>query len=173
MADKYPTKPTLIIDTREREDAWDFDDDDGFDKVVHKKLDEGDYSLEGFEHMISIEKKGSADELFMNFGKAANKKRVYREADRLKSYPHKFFVICRSVEELVAPASYYVNRLRSKKHSPFMPGAVVMENLVELMITHDIHIVFGGMKAQAVAKKILLTFYDNVKRGKIDVTSRD
>jgi len=43
-------KPVLIQDTREKQ-PWDFEGDDKFAEVKVQKLDYGDYSLEGLEHV--------------------------------------------------------------------------------------------------------------------------
>jgi len=59
------SKPILIIDTREKQ-PWCFDDDDDFQEIIHRKLDYGDYSIEGLEDRIFIERKSSANELLSN-----------------------------------------------------------------------------------------------------------
>lgn len=48
--------PRIIVDTREQ-DAFKFE---GL-QTIRKKLDAGDYSLEGFEHRVSIERKSHGD----------------------------------------------------------------------------------------------------------------
>jgi ERCC4-type nuclease len=78
-------KPKLIIDTREKQ-PWDFEADDAFEEVIYRKLDGGDYSIEGLEDIIVIERKASADELFLNFSQ--QKKRITAEFERLADHKH-------------------------------------------------------------------------------------
>ena len=48
-----------------------------------------------------------------------------------------------------------------------MPVAVVTSNLTKLLLEHDVHIIFGGMRAQAMARGILLHAYELHQKGKL------
>lgn len=159
-------KPVLIIDTREKL-PWDFEGDDAFADIVYKKLDYGDYSIEGMEHLIAIERKKGGDELYGNFGKPKDKKRIYAEFARMKKCPMKFMVIEESCDEIMNHLLYYVNKKRINKYSPKMPVAVVASNLTRLMTEYDVNVVFGGPVAQAMARGILLHAFDLFRKGKI------
>ena len=146
-------KPTLVIDTREKT-AWDFEGDDAFSAIKHIKLDGGDYSIEGLEHLIVIERKASIDELYNNFTK--DKARIVAEFERLKDHKFRIIIIEETCEDVMNPGKYYVNRKHINKSSPMMPVAVVSSNLTKLMLENNVHIVYGGMRAQSMARGILL-----------------
>jgi len=162
------TKPKLIIDTREKT-PWDFDGDDAFEEVVYRKLDAGDYSLEGLEEVVSIERKASADELLNNF--FTNPDRFYAEMDRMDHYLFKFVIIEQDLETIMNPKSYYINRqknIRKRPKSPHMPVAVVVSNLTKLMLDRGIHVIFAGSKAQSMAKGILLAVHEMHRKGELE-----
>jgi len=161
---KLINKPTLIVDTREKT-PWNFEGDDSFEEVVYEKLDGGDYSIQGLEDFITIERKASVDELFVNFTK--DKKRIRAEFDRLKDHKLKFIIVEETCEGILNPDKYYVNKRRINKQSPMMPVAVVSGALTELMITDNVQVIFAGEKAQSMAKHILLKTYELFQRGKL------
>jgi ERCC4-type nuclease len=136
---------------------WEFQDDPDFADVIYEKLDAGDYSIRGHEHRITIERKATADELFTNFTR--NKHRIYAEADRMKDHEFKIIIIEQTYDQILSPATYYINKRGRNKQSPKMPPAVLMENLTKLMVHHDVHVFFGGSRAQEMAKKILMEYY--------------
>lgn len=164
-------KPTLIIDTREKM-PWDFEGDEAFEDVVYEKLDGGDYSIRGMEDIIVVERKATVDELFMNFTK--DKKRIHAEFERLKEHKFKIVVVEETCDDIMNPHHYYVNKKNINRQSPKMPVAVVTSNLTKLMLEYDAHIIFGGMRAQAMARGILLHAYELHRKGQlIDESDRD
>ena len=85
---------TVIKDTREQ-DGYTFESFTGrytsCKGMVTKKLDTGDYSLEGLEEKLCIERKGRISELAINLGK--DKARFMREIERMKDFQFKFLVL--------------------------------------------------------------------------------
>jgi hypothetical protein len=78
----------IICDTREHKGyEWSFGDVE----TVTKKLDTGDYSLEGFENLICIERKKSPSELAINIGK--DSVRFNKELERMKDYKYAY-ILC-------------------------------------------------------------------------------
>lgn len=77
----------IIKDTREQ---------NGFDlefhgfSVISKKLDTGDYSIEGLEKILCIERKASTGEIAMNFG--TKSKQFNAEIERMKSYKYRYLI---------------------------------------------------------------------------------
>ncbi len=155
-------RASILVDSREKR-PWDFFGDDDFEQVITQKLDAGDYSLLEPSGLIIIERKASADELFLNFSKKSEKERFYREVERLKQYQYRFIVIEQTLEELMNSGSYYVNK-RQRKFSPYMPPAVVLNTLIDLMINHNIHVIFASHKGQSITKKLLLGAFKNVSK---------
>lgn len=157
-------KPVLIIDTREKQ-PWDFDGDEAFEEVIYEKLDGGDYSIRGMEHIITIERKATVDELFTNFTK--DKKRIAAEFERLKDHKFKIIVVEETCDDIMNPNKYYVNKKKINRQSPKMPVAVVTSNLTKLMLEQGVHIIYGGMRAQAMARGILLHAYELHRKGQL------
>lgn len=149
-------KPILLIDTREKK-PFDFEGDTDFASVKFTKLDGGDYSLDGLENIIVIERKGSVDELFINF--TQNKQRIFAEFDRLNNHKHKIIVIEESLDQIMLPNNYYVNKKKINKQNPKMPVAVVLGGLYDLLLDYNAQVIFAGSKAQSIVKAILLRAY--------------
>lgn len=80
--------PNIIIDTRER-----YPFDLGFYgfETIKRKLDTGDYSLEGYEEIISIDRKASVSELAQNL--FYGYKRFKAEMIRASKINHFFIVL--------------------------------------------------------------------------------
>ena len=58
-------KMTVYIDTREKY-PWSFPADNDFNDSISHKLDTGDYSIQGYEHILCIERKRTVSELVQN-----------------------------------------------------------------------------------------------------------
>jgi hypothetical protein len=150
-------KPTLIIDTREKH-PWNFEADDAFEEVVYRKLDYGDYSLEGLEDVVSIERKLDCNELFTNF--TQGKKRILAEFTRMSECQTGVVVVEQTWEDILNPDSYYINTKKINKRHPKMPVAVVADRLVDLITNSNIQVVCAGNRAQSIARAILLNTYN-------------
>jgi ERCC4-type nuclease len=146
-------KPILIVDTRERT-PWDFEGDQDFADVKYQKLDQGDYALEGMEDVCVIERKASGDELLNNFFKS--KERFIAEMQRLQPCVCPAIVVEQTLAELRSPDTYYINTSGRNRRSKYMPPAVVLDNLADIMIQYGVHVIFGGDNAKSIAKRILL-----------------
>jgi len=150
-------KPHLLIDTREKQ-PYDFEPDDAFESISFVKLDAGDYSIDGLQHIIVVERKASVDELFINFTK--DKDRIKAEFDRLKDHKFKILMLEFSCEDMMNPAKYYINRRGINKQHPKMPVAVVAEGITKLMMEYGVHVIFGGSRAQTMTRGLLLKAYE-------------
>ncbi len=158
---ELPKKPVLIVDTRERT-PLDFDGDDDFAEVIHRKLDSGDYSLDGAEHIVTIERKAGVDELFNNFSSADGRRRIMAEIDRMP--PVRFFVIEQTWEEAFDIRRYHVAK-RMTQNKKYMPRSVVLKHMWDLMLDHDVHVIFAGNRAKDVTKRLLLQVWERHRRG--------
>ena len=157
-------KPVLIIDTREKK-PWDFDGDEDFSEVKFQKLDQGDYAIEGMEDICVIERKAGGDELLNNFFK--DKKRILAEMDRFQSCMCPVIVIEETLAELRSPDNYYVNTSRRNRKSKYMPPAVVLDNLTDIMLLYGVQVIFGGDNAKSMAKRIMLRAWSLQNQNKI------
>jgi hypothetical protein len=159
-----PKLATLVIDTREKT-PFDYEGDDEFEAIIHEKLDAGDYSLKGFEHLITIERKANADELFNNFTK--DKDRIFAEFERLRNHKVKILMIEQSCEEICNPNNYYINKKGLNKRDPRMPVAVVANNLNLLIVEYGVQVIFAGSRARSMTKNILLAAYKSIRQGRL------
>lgn len=82
--------PTLIRDTREQK-GFRWNKSKSIAGTVEKKLDHGDYAIEGYEKVAVVERKGSASELLKNL-LTDDKKRFHRELEELSKYPYAWIV---------------------------------------------------------------------------------
>ncbi len=125
-----------MVDTREQKPLW-------VKNIVSKKLNVGDYSLEGFEDRISIERKSLID-LFGTLG--GGHKRFKKELEKSRSYDYFAIVIEGSYTKCLEKdfvGSYY-----SK-----MRGYVITSILFTLHIKYGINIFFANNRIEA--KKII------------------
>ena len=97
---KYKTAPdfTVIKDTREQ-DGYYFSKFNTCAGMIEHKLDTGDYSIEGMEDKICIERKGCVEELAQNLG--SKKQTFLREIERMESFPHKYMILEFGLEDLI------------------------------------------------------------------------
>jgi ERCC4-type nuclease len=160
-------KPILIVDTREQH-PFEFDGDDAFESIEHTKLDQGDYSLKGLEHIVSIERKANVNEIYTNLSSQEARTRFYAEAQRLaEKVKFRFIIVEQEFEDAMNPSSYAVNTMHRNKYSPYMPPALVIGNLITFMVKYNIHVMFAGAKAKTMAKKILITIHDMHRKGEL------
>lgn len=83
-------KATVIRDSREKSDQGYFwEESEWCDGYLVQKLDTGDYSIQGLEKELCIERKHSTAELAIN----VNEERFERELERMAGIKHAF-IIC-------------------------------------------------------------------------------
>ena len=152
------TPPTLIVDSREKK-PWNFDSDPEFASILVQKLEVGDYSILGLEKEICIERKLSADELYVNFSTKEHRERFRREMERFRDVTHRFIIIEEELSSVLDPRSYYVNKSGRNKKSEKMPIAVIMRELMHFMLHYGVHVVFAGGQGQKLARSLLLQVY--------------
>ncbi len=76
----------IIIDTREQQ-PWQFTQANI--NIVSRKLDTGDYTIEGFEDILCIERKKSVSELANNITKT----RFHNEIVRMSKFRYPFLIL--------------------------------------------------------------------------------
>jgi len=122
----------IVVDTREQLPLWKTN-------TVIKKLDAGDYSIEGFEDKICIERKSLAD-LFGTLGKGH--KRFKEELKRAESLDYFAIVIDGSF------TSAYKKDFPGSYHSK-MKGFVVTAILFTLHVKYNIPIFFAQNRTES------------------------
>lgn len=135
----------VIKDTREQ-DGWFFSKYDKCAGMDVGTLHTGDYTLEGFEDVVCIERKACASEIAMNLGK---KKGAFNaEMERMKDFPFSFLVCEFDMEDVLKypEGSRVPNKLRSKVR---VTGKYLLKCLLEFQIWYDTKIIFCGNKNNA------------------------
>jgi ERCC4-type nuclease len=125
---------TIIIDTREQQ-PWSFE----HYVTANKKLDTGDYSIEGLENILAIERKKSVSEFANNITESRFKDVV----NRLSNIKYSFLLLEFDLDDvLIYPVGSNVpKRMWDKiKISP----SFIMKHLLELQLYHNIKVVFCG-----------------------------
>ena len=136
---------TVIKDTREQEGYY-FSKFNTCAGMVEQKLDTGDYSIQGLEDKICIERKGCVEELAINLG--SKKHAFLNEIDRMETFPHKFLILEFSAEDLVKfPKD---TRIPVKNKAALkITGKYMLKCLIEFELYHDVHVLFCGDKHTA------------------------
>jgi ERCC4-type nuclease len=114
--------------------------------MVNRKLDTGDYSIEGLEDKICIERKASVVELANNVG--VSRKRFEAEIERMKAFPHKFLVLEFSLTDLMDfPEGSDVPDREIKNLR--ITNKYMLRFLMELQINHNVNVIFCDSKKNA------------------------
>ena len=133
----------VIKDTRER-DGWYFKESNYCQGMVDKKLDTGDYSVEGLEDVLCIERKGSVSELANNIVD----KRFDRELERMRDFKYKFLILEFGIKDIMSfpPGSDIPKPKWSKIR---IKGNFILKKLAEYQTEYNIHVLPCGDKTSA------------------------
>jgi hypothetical protein len=130
---------TIIIDTREQQ-PWTFDN---YAKA-HKKLDTGDYSIEGLEHLLTIERKKSSSEFATNIVESRFKDVVMR----LSQFKYSFLLLEFDLQDLlIYPIGSTVPKRMWDKVK--ITPSFLIKNIIELQLNHNIKVMFCGSASNA------------------------
>jgi len=125
---------TIIIDTREQQ-PWAFN----HYVTANKKLDTGDYSIEGLENLLAIERKKSVSEFANNITESRFKDVICR----LENIKYSFLLLEFDLEDiLIYPVGSNVPRKMWDKIK--ISPAFIMKHIIELQINHNIKVIFCG-----------------------------
>lgn len=151
---------TIIIDTREQQ-PWTFE----HYTTASRKLDTGDYSIEGMEDIVCIERKKSINEVANNITES----RFIDVVDRMSKFRYAFMLLEFDLEHVLnyPIGSNLPRRLWDKiKISP----AFIVKHILELQLNHNIKVVFCGCpsNAEKMAEYILkkVHYIEKVKQSK-------
>ena len=157
MARKKYNRFTIIRDSREKTGCgWKFNASANCEGMVIKKLDTGDYSLEGYEDLIMIERKTIPD-LWGSLGQW--RKRFMKEMDRALEYPIRYLVIEGTVSDINRGFRY------SKLSAEY-----IFASLISLEVKYGIHVVFTNKRediARTYVRKLLSKLFQYCEDGVI------
>ena len=136
LLSEFPDGFVVVVDTRETDPLFFRGNKPRKDiPMVRSLLKAGDYSILGFEQMISIERKKTND-LFMCLGH--ERERFKRELEKLQDYERKWLLIEDREEEV----------LQSQPYSQMHPNAV-RQSLVSIEIKMGIPVHYSGNKTNS------------------------
>jgi len=138
---------TIIIDTREQT-PWEFE----HYTTANHKLDTGDYSIQGLEHLFTIERKKSVSEIANNI----TEPRFKDVLQRLQQFQHKFILLEFTLNNVL---DYPVGSTVPKKmwNTMKITGKYILKHLTEINIKYGIHTIYCGNRdnAEEVALSIM------------------
>ncbi|NBX73233.1 MAG: hypothetical protein EBQ89_02925 [Alphaproteobacteria bacterium] len=142
---------TIIIDTREQQ-PWSFEDY----VVANKKLDTGDYSIEGLQDVFAIERKKSINEIANNIIEPRFKDVVHR----MSQLKYSFFLLEFSMNDVLnyPVGSNLPKRMWDKVR---ITPAFIMKNILDWQLKYDIKVLFcnNASNAEKVAEYIIKRIY--------------
>lgn len=124
----------VVVDTREQA-PWTFEGQ-GLE-VVRGKLAAGDYSVEGLEGRVAIERKSLEDWIRTVL---RERSRFYRELELLRGYDFRCVIVEAGVREILA------GNYRSAA-----PPAAVMGFVAEVAVAQSVPVYLAGSRAEAQA----------------------
>lgn len=143
---------TIIVDTREQL-PWEF----GFHLTSKQKLDTGDYSIQGFENLFTIERKKSVSEIATNITES----RFKDVLQRMGQIPHSFMLMEFTLDEVYSfPVGSDIPK--SKWDKLRISGNYIIKYLIEAQLNYNIHLLFCGdsENAERTAVSIMKRIYE-------------
>lgn len=139
----------IIIDTREQQ-PFVFRKSKLVEGTIRKKLDVGDYSIQGMEHKIALERKSPAD-LFKTIGK--DHKRFKRELTRAANFEY-FAIIVECSFTTVIDKEF------ENAHYSHMLGDTVVQICYTLKMKYGVDVIFcnGRNEAMRICRHIFRAF---------------
>lgn len=132
----------IVVDTREQQ-PLEFGPYKDCEGSISKALKVGDYSIEGMEDSICIERKASTIEIARNLG--VDQARFYRELEKMKDFEHKFIVCEFSMEDLIQyPNNSGVPKYALEKLK--INGKFLLKKMIEISMDYNIHVIYAGSK---------------------------
>ncbi len=126
---------TVLIDTREKQ-PWDFLSSDVLGREF-VKLDAGDYTIDGLEDVLAIERKRHVAELATN----VTEKRFHKWLERMALRRFKYILIECDLQNVVdyPVGSTVPRKLWSKLR---ITGSYLMKCISQIQVKYGIHVVF-------------------------------
>jgi ERCC4-type nuclease len=156
---EHPRSFTVKVDTREKQ-PWQLVSA----RVIGRdicKLDTGDYTVEGLEDKICIDRKAAVSELAQNI----TTKRFINELERIKEFPHAF-LMCEFTVADVLNFPETADLPPAVKRRIRVNGNYLMKCLNRLQIKYGFNIIYAGNRenAERIAVNLMeevLKLYDD------------
>lgn len=143
---------TIIIDTREQK-PWLFQ----HQATANIKLDTGDYSIQGYENVLAIERKRNVAEVANNI----TEKRFKDVIDRLSKIKHSFILLEFDLQDVMTyPIGSDIPRKLWDKIR--ISPAFIIKHLIDLQLDHNIKVIFCGNSTNA--EKLALSIMKKIHK---------
>lgn len=144
----------IIRDTREKT-GWQFD---WYDiEVIDRKLATGDYTIEGLEEVLCIERKKSPSELALNVGKL--RKTFEKELQRMSEIRWKY-ILCEFPYEQLRKYPTGARMPRAKKKKVRMKGKLLAGIIYGLKEKYGFELIFCRNREEA--EDMAMSIFDDV-----------
>lgn len=147
----------IIIDTREQK-PWDFANADVV--TTRKKVEIGDYTIEGLENRLCIERKRNVSEFIFNF----TEDRFHRLIKKIQAFEWKYILLEFSIDDVML---YPINSGIPDRqlHKVKLKGDFLLKCISKLQVYYDIHVLFCGDadNAKIMALNIMKQVIEKVK----------
>jgi len=148
----------VLRDTREKDEyGWVFPANDRCLGTVETTLHTGDYTLEGYEKLFIIERKGGIAE----FAKNLVQKRFEMELCRLDEWLHPYLILEFDLAHIVnfpLGSGIPESKLRYLKLTP----QFLMQRVCELQLRHKTRLIFAGKYGKHIASSLFKRICENV-----------
>lgn len=137
--------PIIIRDTREQKEGgrW------TFQNMVERTVKTGDYTIEGYEDIFTIERKGSSSEFAANLFQD----RFERELDRMDDMKYPFVLLEFTMAEIADfPVGSGIPEWKWKDLK--VSNKLFMKKFVEAQMRHKAHFILCGSNGQFVARSL-------------------
>lgn len=140
---------TVIRDSREQI-PWEFTSDKSYEGFIKKKLNAGDYSIVGYEDVVSIERKRNTGEIAAN----VHAPRFERALARLNEVKYAYMIFEFTADDVLA-FPYGSGIPLDKQKYVKINGNYIMSKIMGYMFRYpNIKIIFGGSQAERIAQFI-------------------
>lgn len=136
----------IIKDTREQT-PWAF----GELETVTRKLDSGDYTLQGFEKTLCIERKKSVAEIALNVG--SDRIRFNKELERMKEFEHAYLICEFSINDIMKYPVGSDIPMAMRKHVR-MSGKYIFKILSSYEELYGIEVIYAGSRWNAIEEAV-------------------
>jgi hypothetical protein len=159
-ADKY----TVIRDSREKDGhGWWFSTTDRCHGTsAEYKLETGDYSLDGYEDIFTIERKGCVGEFKTNLCED----RFYRELERLAEFKYAYIILEFEMDDILRYPDSIKGITRKQKQYIKMGGYALLHKFIAMTIKYNIHVLFVGDCGRDVASCIFKQVIEHERKDK-------
>lgn len=155
-------KFNVIRDTREQKNFWTFANYSEVENVIDKKLDTGDYTIEGFENTLCIERKHNVAEIAKNIVED----RFERELERMKEFYYPYLILEFGLDDVYNYPNVSCVPPKIRKRVKIR-GSFIFKKLAEMCVTYQIPIIPCGHPkyAEEMVVSLMKRVYEAEKYG--------